>query len=706
MTSDELRKPTSPRPKTGFLWPILLALTATGFCLRLLFVLRVNLHTDEYITMLAARMVLHKGLPILPSGLLYTHGLLFTYLDAALMALFGPSHTVARLPSLLLGTLSIPLIYAVGRRLFDSPAAGLLAATALTFAPNAIIWGGRARMYALLQVFILLMVYCGYKGVIEGDRPLYRYGFWLVAFGALLTHFVASILLPPFVLALVVVGWLTRARLKNARSEPRSAAECRPIFGHWFIDHWSLRSRVIAEGLLALTLIYTAFFVKRLEQPAGLPAYGAAPSSRGLLEPIVAQLHSRLQPTFSWQSSVQPFREYFLSSNREQWFWLTALGVALFVGLAVARRVQRRDLSFLYGLIVVGGTVLELATLFKGEFRGPRYNFAFLPIYFLIAGWGLPRLLSLVVRHGTKWSAAPWLGQAATVVAVIALATVSWPAAQPPLKRQERGYDAAFGYVGQHWQAGDAIMTTNPVASFTLLGRCDYYVVQGGDEDSFTIETERGRVDRWIGAPVVDSVDTLNAALAAHPRVWMVANYVNVRVTFERFFNQQLLAQMDQVYSNTGAHVLMSKPNPRPIRFDPPHSLRANLGHQVLLVGYDAEPETVAAGQTVRLTLYWQPLVRLPHDYTVFVHLRDAANQTVAQNDHRPLGDLFPTHDWPADGDVVRETSELPIPAGTPPGRYRLLAGMYRLETLKRLPVIDDASGENAVVLGDITVTD
>jgi hypothetical protein len=122
------------------------------------------------------------------------------------------------------------------------------------------------------------------------------------------------------------------------------------------------------------------------------------------------------------------------------------------------------------------------------------------------------------------------------------------------------------------------------------------------------------------------------------------------------------------------------------------------------LTGYTLEPETAEPGQPVRLTLYWQALKPLPYDYTVFVHLRglgDGGN--VAQADHRPLGRLYPTSLWPV-GETIRETSDLFLPEDLPPDSYELWAGLYRLETGERLPVQNDASGENAVRLGVLTV--
>jgi hypothetical protein len=135
----------------------------------------------------------------------------------------------------------------------------------------------------------------------------------------------------------------------------------------------------------------------------------------------------------------------------------------------------------------------------------------------------------------------------------------------------------------------------------------------------------------------------------------------------------------------------------------------AVLGDKVRLTGYTIEPEDPAPGQAVRLTLYWQALVPMPDDYTVFIHLREPGGGNVAQADHRPLGNVYPTSLWPV-GETIREASDglggstLFIPPDLPPGDYELWVGMYLLETGERLSVQNDTSGENAVRLGTFTV--
>jgi hypothetical protein len=79
----------------------------------------------------------------------------------------------------------------------------------------------------------------------------------------------------------------------------------------------------------------------------------------------------------------------------------------------------------------------------------------------------------------------------------------------------------------------------------------------------------------------------------------------------------------------------------------------------------------------------------------------------VAQADHDPFKAVFPTDTWYRiwkQEDLIREVSELALPEGLPPGSYRLLVGMYDLATMERAVVLDDASGENAIVAGEIAV--
>ncbi len=189
---------------------LLVAVTAAGFWLRWLYARDVSFFVDEYLTVRAAGRILAQGVPLLPSGNFYSHGLLVSYLVAPLLGLGVTEPWLLRLPVLLLSTAAIPLLYWTGRRIFGRrPGAGLVAAALLAFAPEAILWGGRLRMYATLQFFVQLAVLIFYLWVVEKqDRPALRLLFVLAFWGALFSHAEAMLLLPLWGLwALVQRGW-------------------------------------------------------------------------------------------------------------------------------------------------------------------------------------------------------------------------------------------------------------------------------------------------------------------------------------------------------------------------------------------------------------------------------------------------------------------------------------------------------------------
>jgi len=116
--------------------------------------------------------------------------------------------------------------------------------------------------------------------------------------------------------------------------------------------------------------------------------------------------------------------------------------------------------------------------------------------------------------------------------------------------------------------------------------------------------------------------------------------------------------------------------------------LRANLGNKVLLLGYELDTQQVAPGDTVELVLYWQALTRMEVSYHVFTHVE--TDRIWGQCDQVPNCEHYPTTDWQP-GEIVPDRYVIPIAPETPPGEYPLLVGMYELESLQRLPVLDAA---------------
>jgi hypothetical protein len=131
----------------------------------------------------------------------------------------------------------------------------------------------------------------------------------------------------------------------------------------------------------------------------------------------------------------------------------------------------------------------------------------------------------------------------------------------------------------------------------------------------------------------------------------------------------------------------------RPVRRRPPRMANARedrLGETVRLLGYDLEPRTVAPGETLQLTLYWQAVDTPGDNYKVFNHLVGADGVLVGQQDGLPGGSAVVTGEW-LPGEVVVDPYEIQIQEGAAPGEVVLYTGMYRSEDGTRLPAVDGA---------------
>jgi 4-amino-4-deoxy-L-arabinose transferase-like glycosyltransferase len=660
------------------LLPWLLVLTGVlllAIWLRWRFVVTVQPYPDEFVTLLAVKMILEKGVPVLPSGLFYEHGLLFSYVGAAAGALFGFSREAVRGSSLLFGVLTLLLTWHVGRRWY-SEASGLLAATLLAVAPAAVMWAGRARMYALLQLLVLLILYFAFSGSLY-DRPAWRRLALICYLGAALTQFVAITLIPPLFLAAVALGWYG-ARQRGERP-------------------WFRSRRVWLEMMGLLAVVLVAFVVKRAGQPKGVAPLQA--TSTGLVTGIaqVATIYTDLSSDIagSWRVLAPFFSapEVILPSALA----LVATGWAVVNFLR--RRPAARDLPTIFLGLILAMTTLEMVLFVSPERRDEKYLFMLQPVLFLLAGDGLTR-----IGKSANVKSANTLALTFCLLACLALIAYTWPATWALLGDTGADYDTAFDYVRHHWEQGDVILTGTPAAAGFYLGRNDYYAVRGTGGYAYRIlERDGKKVDRWMGSPWLETDEQIHAVLSASSPVWLVLErWGLIKEYYTPLTMQRILAMTDFIREDNGVIVLRSRPAAPLIPESPAVPLSANFSDQLSLEGYDL---SWPAGEepTLGLVLYWQALQPVPYDYTVFVHLRDASGRNVAQADHQPLAPVYPPTLWPV-GEMVRDYSSLVLSADVPSGSYELWVGLYRLDTRERLPVLNDTSGENAVHLGEVVV--
>jgi len=126
--------------------------------------------------------------------------------------------------------------------------------------------------------------------------------------------------------------------------------------------------------------------------------------------------------------------------------------------------------------------------------------------------------------------------------------------------------------------------------------------------------------------------------------------------------------------------------------------LRAETGQKISLAGY----ELADAGPGLAVTLYWQTNAPVTTGYKIFTQLLSPENTVVAQSDTIPGGGARPTTGW-LPGEIITSTHPLHFADDPPPGRYRLITGLYNPVSGSRLQLLDQAGQP---VADFITVTE
>ena len=613
----------------------------------------ISLYVDEFTTLWAASWVQKLGVPRMPSGVLYTRGLLSSYVEALFLTLFGDSYTAGRLPSLLFGLATLIAIFGVGRRLWNSRV-GLLAAATLTLLPEAIVWSGRARFYAQLQFFALLAVWAAFEAVAregtdndteaqrrKGPQREERRWLWLFALFFLLSLFSQEqtiLLYPPILLAAVIWrGW-----------------------------RFLLKPTTAAVHVLVIGGMILRYAIEKFGQP-------------GYFETIQAQ-RPYIGLVFDVRGAWDVYAPLLVASERLPWtlLGLLAAGVALAAlargGWRVNRlaRFHQATLFFALQFAFVFGVMLALVGT---SWRDPRYLYMIQPFWLLVGSagaiWAVERLL--------RGERGRWLATAGMVL--LTLASL-WRPAQRVLAQQVEGYDQVLARVAAERQPGDVILSPQPPACAQVLGEpCDYYAIQR-DYEEYVIPRDGVLVDRWSGAALLNDAAQLEAVIKAAPRVWLISDSLRLATRYDADFLRMVIEQFDPVFRERGVVALRAqgwreRPDPAAqAQVEPPLAFGP-----LSLVGWSRGQ--VVPGQPLDVTLIWQATAPIDRQINTSLRVVSADGETVAQDDGPPARGVIPTNlffDAP-----LPDFKQVTLPPDLPPGRYRIEVTAYELETVASL---------------------
>jgi mannosyltransferase len=640
------------------------------------------------------------------------HPPLYYYLLHFWIKATGSSEFAVAFLSLFFGLLLVPLVYRIGRHLYN-PMVGSLAAFLVAISPYNLWYSQEVRMYTLgaslglVSLYSLLRLLACTRGRMQnvGCR-VHWVGYILSAALGLYTLYYFSFLLA--FLNLFVLGWWLWVRQQEVRTS---------VLWHW----------VLAQ--LAVFLLYLPWLSIALHQAMDPPV----PPWRAF--------------TPFWQAVAESWSALALGQSVEpQAVWPVLLTIAIIYGLGIVYAGTRSKLQkpllrlarvrvlhpvscILWGYTFIPMLAIYLASLWTPLFH-VRYVFTYSPAFYILLAAGLTWLKE-------RWRPGLWLVLSLIVVAsAYSIYTFHF---DPRWAADD--HRTAVEYIAERWRPGDAILINAGYAYPTFLYYYDGPIAWRGR----LVDYEK-RVDSQAGpstapfdpstslrtGPVVlqtgsiggaaslgwgnpqsdfypttegETVRALEQVFARHPRLWMFRVYDTVTDPggFIRSWLNEHGLKFDEllVTGESGIRVQGYLTHRKPSYEIPPleQPLNVSLGAQVTLLGYERESASITAGEPFDLTAYWQPEEQLNVDYHLFYGLFDGQGRLWAQGDEAPIGPLYRPSRWVA-GEVVRHPIRLSVPVGTPPGEYAFQAGMYNPHTGQWLEVEDQSLATQGVRVG------
>ena len=669
-----------------------------GFGLRIFRLGGESLWYDETVSVFLAQrsvpeLIAHTARDIHPPG--------YYLLLHAWQALVHPSlaHGLEFLyawPSLFFGLLLLPLLYVLGRKLFN-PQVGLLALWLAGVNPFHIWYSQEVRMYTLGAALGLLALWAVIRwwGT-EGTRARLWLALYALAAGAgLYTLYYFAFLLVG-INALVLL-WLAWSRGSRQTAPGRN-------LGPWILAQ--------AAALLLWSPWWPVFW-RQITQPPVPPWRTPVGLGSVLVEALAGLLVGQTPP------------------GGELWPWALLSGGLLLLALIRGGRAERADvpwpaLSLTLVFVVPGLAIVILSALLTPLYH-VRYLFTYAPVMVVVlalAVWGLGQrsrwlheiaLLGLLLISG--WSLAEFWQNPAyrtddhrTAVANLA---ARWRPGDAILVNAGWVYTALSVYWPEELVGPESALPPTPVTGWS--GRLLDYAKNSGlpptplplSWPSFLPILRTGSVDGppSLGWGLAESdfyamgrAETLQALATVaerHSRLWHYRLYDTVsdpQGVIRSWLGQETSLRWDQPYPGRDfLRVQLFETRARPSLAPPPTPDDILFGEDLRLVEHVA-PTDAPAGTFLYAQLHWQRLAGTDALPDLRMSLRlvpaepmaaTAGDAPFAQQDEAPA---LPTSAWQP-GQERWQPLALPIPAATPPGRYWLELVVYDGATGVPLPL-------------------
>jgi hypothetical protein len=560
------------------------------------------------------------------------------------MPIAGQTELALRFPSLVAGLLTVAVGARLGGRLFG-PKGAITAGLTFAFSPFLVYYSQEARMYAAAALLSVLALYSLHRAI---ERDEWR---WWIAFAAAsvagLYTFYYTIFIPMF-------GGVY-ALLAPSRSRRRVV-------------------RLIGAGALTVAA-YGPWLPVLLRRNAVWDSQWATTSSP--LKVI----------GWTWQTLSLGIADPKLASDMLAVGLMAALALIVAAALVLNGPARLGSTLFALGAFALPLALIAAIAAVKPVFH-PRYAVAAAPglalaIAGLATGLWLPGsgALSLARRY------------ASAAVALVVLGCVTYGGvvlrANPGYSRDD--YRASVGYLEQRLGPRDVIIyNAHPGFTFYYRGTASagYFPPAPYEED---------RID-----------DALTEISQGHDRIWYF-RHAEVPNDPEGFVEQGLERATTKCDERWFGAIRVTCYAIRPDASFASVELAAthiNLANRLLLTGYSLSSQEAPTAGAVEIRLRWQVLAPL-EDSGVWVGLQDDAGRMWGREDRQPRNSrLQLASGWKA-GEVVTTRHRLPVLLGTPPGRYRVVVGVYRLADVRALDVLDELGRPHGqtLQLAPVTIT-
>jgi 4-amino-4-deoxy-L-arabinose transferase-like glycosyltransferase len=327
----------------------LAAVVLLGLALRLVRLTDLgDLEFDEIVSVRYAALPAYDLLPRLMAAL-FEHPPAYYVALGWWRALVGPdpTDTLARFFSVVPGTLTVALAYAVGRRL-DRHSTGLVAALLVALAPLLIFYSREVRMYAWVSCLTLASFWLYLRGLARPRRMGLWFAYALVVSLAAYVHYSGLLLALAYAAAAIVLR----------RSHPRAVAPA-----------------LAASGVVLVLVLPWALVAQGAR--ASLPAFAGRN-----LAPVPAGLWD------AWRD---------LSAGPDAPAIAAILGGASLLLVALLGLAQRRAAWVAIGATVGAGLLALVVALAAGKPVQPRYLLPIAPLVCVCAAIGMCRSRGLAM---------------------------------------------------------------------------------------------------------------------------------------------------------------------------------------------------------------------------------------------------------------------------------------------------------------------